>query len=86
MTARPIGVATMLLGAGRARVDSSINPAVGVILHKKMGDEVREGDRLCTILADDEGPAFSQARDMIESAYVLGDGPIDVPDLIVERL
>ena len=29
--ARPIGQATMLLGAGRARVDSKIDPSVGVI-------------------------------------------------------
>ena len=41
LAARPIGHATMLLGAGRARVDSTIDPAVGVILHKKVGDAGR---------------------------------------------
>ena len=44
--ARPIGHATMLLGAGRARVDSTIDPAVGVILHKKLGDTVAKGERV----------------------------------------
>ena len=37
LEARPVGHATMLLGAGRARMDSRIDPAVGVILHKKVG-------------------------------------------------
>ena len=37
----------MLLGAGRARVDSAIDPAVGVLLHKKVGDPVAAGEPLC---------------------------------------
>ncbi len=86
LAARPIGVATMLLGAGRARVDSTINPAVGVILYKKVGDTVEVGEPLCTILTDEEGPAFEQAKMMIDSAYVLGDSAVRVPELIVERL
>ena len=86
LAARPIGVATMLLGAGRARVDSTINPAVGAILHKKLGDPVEAGEPLCAILADDDGAAWEHARDMIAAAYVLGDGPITAPSLIVERL
>ena len=44
----------MLLGAGRARVDSTIDPAVGVILHKKVGDRVEAGEPLCTLLVNDE--------------------------------
>ena len=54
LAARPIGHATMLLGAGRARVDSPIDPAVGVILHKKVGDPVEAGEPLCTLLVNDE--------------------------------
>ncbi len=86
ITARPIGVATMLLGAGRARVDSTINPAVGAILLRKLGDRVETGEPLCTILADAEDSAFDQARDMIRSAYQIGDEAPEVPSLIVERL
>ncbi len=54
LAARPIGHATMLLGAGRARVDSTIDPAVGILLHKKTGDHVRQGEPLCTLLVNDE--------------------------------
>ncbi len=54
LAARPIGHATMLLGAGRARMDSPVDHAVGVILHKKVGDPVRVDEPLCTLLVNDE--------------------------------
>ena len=75
----------MLLGAGRARVDSVIDPAVGVVLHKKVGDPVALGEPLCTILVNDES-SLDAARRMILDAYKIGDGAIDLPGLIVERL
>jgi pyrimidine-nucleoside phosphorylase/thymidine phosphorylase len=85
LAAKPIGQATMLLGAGRARVDSTIDPAVGVVLHKKLGDPVDAGEPLCTLLVNDER-ALDQSIAMIRHAYGIGDGDVDVPELIVERL
>lgn len=84
LAARPIGHASMLLGAGRARVDSIINPAVGVYLNKKVGDDVSTGEVLCVVHADDDGVA--EAMSLIADAYEVGDGPVQVPALIVERL
>jgi pyrimidine-nucleoside phosphorylase len=46
---RSIGHAAMLLGAGRETVESTIDPAVGVVLHKKCGELVIEGEPLVTI-------------------------------------
>ena len=43
LKAREIGVATMILGAGRALVSDSIDPAVGIMLNKKVGDPRRKG-------------------------------------------
>jgi len=85
LTARPIGHATMLLGAGRTKVESSIDPAIGVIFHKKTGDRVEAGEPLCTVLVNDQlrHPA---AMAMIRDSYTIGDEPVDVPPLIVERL
>ncbi len=53
-SARPVGHATMLLGAGRSRMDSPVDHAVGVILHKKVGDAVDRGEPLFTLLVNDE--------------------------------
>jgi pyrimidine-nucleoside phosphorylase len=85
LDARPIGQATMLLGAGRARVDSRIDPSVGVILHKKVGDRVEAGEPLCTVLVNDE-PGIEVALAMIGEAYKIREGPVDLEPLIVERI
>lgn len=85
LLARPIGQATMLLGAGRARIDSKIDPSVGVILHKKVGDRVEVGEPLCTVLVNDE-PGIEVALTMIGEAYSIGEGPVTLDPLIVERI
>ena len=46
---RAVGQATMLLGAGRETLASSIDPAVGLVLHKKVGDLVIEGEPMLTL-------------------------------------
>lgn len=85
LSARAIGRATMLLGAGRARVDSKIDPAVGVILKKKPGDSVQQGDPLCTILLGHTA-ATEHALTMIKNAFTIGPGPASPRPLIMERL
>ena len=85
LAAWPIGHATMLLGAGRARVDSRIDPSVGVILHKKVGDRVEAGEPLRTVMVNGEA-GIEAALDMIGAAYVIGPEAVTPQDLIVERL
>jgi len=51
---RQIGLAAMLLGAGRETVDSRVDPAVGIVLHKKVGDPVVEEEPLATLHVNDE--------------------------------
>ncbi len=85
LAARPVGHATMLLGAGRARMDSVIDPAVGVILHKKTGSEVQSGEPLCTVLVNDES-RLEEALALIERAFHIGPEPVALPSLVVERI
>lgn len=54
IVADEIGVASMLLGAGRATKEDSIDLAVGLMLRKKVGDKVEEGESLVTIYANRE--------------------------------
>ena len=49
MTADEIGIAAMLLGGGRQAKTDVIDYAVGIELHKKVGDSVAEGESLLTI-------------------------------------
>ncbi len=85
LEALPVGHATMLLGAGRARMDSRIDPAVGVILHKKAGAQVRVGESLCTVLVNDES-RLEEALALINGAFRIGAGPVTLPALVVERI
>ncbi|MFD2133214.1 pyrimidine-nucleoside phosphorylase [Pseudogracilibacillus auburnensis] len=52
LVADEIGKAAMMLGAGRQTKESVIDLAVGIILHKKLGEYVQKGDSLYTIYAN----------------------------------
>ncbi|MHC6178869.1 pyrimidine-nucleoside phosphorylase [Clostridium sp. JNZ X4-2] len=47
-----IGMAAMLLGAGRSEKGDIIDLAAGLVMHKKIGDRVKEGDALVTIYSN----------------------------------
>ncbi len=72
LSARPVGHATMLLGAGRSRMDSPVDHAVGVILHKKVGDAVDRGEPLFTLLVNDEA-RLPEAEALIRDAYTIAE-------------
>jgi len=52
INAEEVGRAAQLAGAGRAKKEDSIDPAAGIVLHKKVGDYVESGEPLATIYAD----------------------------------
>ncbi|POD85577.1 pyrimidine-nucleoside phosphorylase [Bacillus subtilis] len=54
IVADEIGVAAMLLGAGRATKEDEIDLAVGIMLRKKVGDKVEKGETLVTLYANRE--------------------------------
>jgi len=66
--AEAIGLAAMALGAGRATKEDVIDPAVGIVLRKKVGDAVREGEILADVhSADAERAEAAAAR--VGAAY-----------------
>ncbi|MBI5715934.1 MAG: pyrimidine-nucleoside phosphorylase [Chloroflexi bacterium] len=54
ISAKEIGIASVHLGAGRAKKTDSIDLAVGFLVHHKVGDKVNKGDPLFTVHANDE--------------------------------
>lgn len=71
--AQAVGLAAMSLGAGRARKEDRINPAVGITLERKVGERVAGGEPLATVLADDEDRGADAVR-QIEEAYTVSTG------------
>ena len=78
-----IALAALRLGAGRARAEDRIDPAVGVSDLVKTGERVEAGGVLCVIHADD-GKALAEAKGMLENAIVVGDSPPPALKLIDE--
>ncbi|HFK1471862.1 TPA: pyrimidine-nucleoside phosphorylase [Bacillus paranthracis] len=62
IVADEIGIAAMLLGAGRATKEDEIDLAVGLILRKKVGDAVKEGEPFVTIYANRENVEDVKAK------------------------
>ncbi len=61
-----LGRAAGVLGAGRATVQSPIDPAVGLQVHKKIGDAVGRGEALCTVLYNDDELGREACRRVLE--------------------
>ncbi|MFC4558722.1 pyrimidine-nucleoside phosphorylase [Virgibacillus kekensis] len=80
MVADNIGTAAMMLGAGRATKESEIDLAVGIILHKKIGDHVSEGEPLLTIYANNED--ISDVKEKLYASITVSDQPVEAPPLI----
>jgi pyrimidine-nucleoside phosphorylase len=66
-----MGVAGVMLGGGRFTIEDSVDPAVGIVLHKKVGDPVAAGEALCTVHYN-LPERFSEAVPIIVAAYSIG--------------
>jgi pyrimidine-nucleoside phosphorylase len=65
-----IGLASVRLGAGRARKGDAIDPAVGIVLRVKVGDRIRAGEALCEIHAASP-ESLAQAGDELKAAFMV---------------
>ncbi len=84
MAADDIGTAAMWLGAGRAKKEDTIDLAVGIVLHKKIGDRVQKGEALATIHSN--RPDVLDVKEKIEAAIQLSPQPVARPPLIYETI
>ena len=77
-----VGTACVILGGGRERKEDSVDPAVGIVLHKKVGDAVSTGEPLATIHYNAEALA-TRARQILEESYKIADSaPLEKRPLI----
>ncbi len=82
--ARKVGLSAVALGAGRQRKGDTVDMAVGVVLHAKIGDWVDEGQPLFTIHTS--RPVTSEIRDQLLAAYTWSNQPTALPALIYNIL
>lgn len=80
--AASIGLASMKLGGGRATKEDTIDPMVGIVLEKKIGDSVKKGDVLAYIYADK--PVSKEIYQDLEEAFELVQEDVIAPKIILE--
>jgi thymidine phosphorylase len=80
-----VGVASLVLGGGREKKEDVIDPAVGLVLHKKVGDQVRKGDPLCTIHYNSDAH-LADARLLLQNAYRIAEKPPAVKRPLIHRV
>jgi pyrimidine-nucleoside phosphorylase len=79
------GTACVILGGGRERKEDSVDPAVGFVLHKKVGDAVTAAEPLCTIHYNSEALA-SRAKTLLLESFSIGDHAPSTQRPLVHRV
>ncbi len=85
LEAETIGLAAMTLGAGRETKESVIDPAVGIVINKKIGDPFQAGENLAVIHAGADAPVeqLASVKNMIIDAYSFQDDLVKKEKLIL---
>jgi pyrimidine-nucleoside phosphorylase len=85
MRAESVGRAAVGLGAGRDRLDATIDPAVGFIITAPVGSRVRKGDPVIEI-HHRGGRGLAEARRLLEEALHIADVPPPPRPLVLDRI
>ena len=83
MNAERIGTAAQMLGAGRATKEESIDPAVGLVMKKRLGDFVRADEPLCIMYVNDDS-RLDAAMEMFHSAFAYSEKKPDYRPMVYD--
>ncbi len=81
MQAELIGRAAQVLGAGRATKEDAIDPAVGLVMHKRVGNKIDKGEAICTLYVNDE-TSLDDAIETMHEAVTIGEKPDQVAPMV----
>lgn len=82
MQTNDLGLASVKIGGGRAKKEDKVDPAVGIVLHKKIGDTVEVGESLATLYLNSEAP--QEIQDQVLNSFEIGADRPDPLQLIHE--
>jgi pyrimidine-nucleoside phosphorylase len=81
--AEKVGIASMVLGAGRKKKEDRIDHRVGIIVEKKIGDSVKKGETIAKLFVSDRSDV-ENALKLLKEAYVISDSPSKPPRVVEE--
>ena len=73
--AEEIGHTAVMIGAGRAVKEDVIDPSAGIIFKKNVGDYVKCGDEIATLLTTDKPEMLASATARLSAAITIGSEP-----------
>ena len=79
------GISALILGAGRNTKEDEIDYSAGIILSKKTGDYVKEGDTIATLYTSYAQKLDASERKFIESTFITEQKPILRP-LVLDKV
>jgi thymidine phosphorylase len=79
-----LGIAGVMLGGGRFTKEASVDPAVGIVLHKKAGDAVSAGEPLCTVHYNSV-ERYAEAKPVIAASFSIG-GEKPQPRALIQKV
>jgi len=80
-----LGFAGIMIGAGRTKVDDIIDPKAGILLRKKAGDAVVQGETVATLFTDNEATLVA-AAERVARAFSYGDAAPVFGPLVISRV
>lgn len=80
-----LGLAAQDMGAGRKKKEDVIDPAVGFVLHKRIGDRIEKGEALFTLHARNDSSAETARQDILES-IAIGDETVAAEPLAYAQI
>ncbi len=85
LDAEQIGIASMMLGAGRERAEDNVDHAVGIVMHKRLGDKVSTNEPLATLHYRSD-TKLAQASALLQKACTIADSPVPAKPLIIDSV
>lgn len=85
MDTEGIGIASVVLGAGRKTKEDDIDFAAGIELVKKTGDKVERGDVLAVLYTNND-KSIKEAEKMLLESYTIDEDEVEVKPLILARV
>jgi pyrimidine-nucleoside phosphorylase len=80
-----VGVASVILGGGRAKKEDSVDPSVGIVLHRKLGDAVSAGESICTIHYNSETHA-NEAALLLQKNFRIAEAAVTDKKPLIHRV
>jgi pyrimidine-nucleoside phosphorylase/thymidine phosphorylase len=81
MDCEAVGTACVVLGGGREKKEDAVDPAVGIVLHHKVGDRIAAGEPIFTVHHNSEDRGI-RAQEMLQRSYHIAEAPPQMRPLV----